>query len=792
MKIANLKAILLGLVVAAAVPAVQAQTFGAEKAIQPFVSATIANNPTVHASGNNVYVAWTYTTGAGQDVYFARSTDNGANFSAPINISNRSGPDIEPVVVGDGTNVHVFWMDEVAGENPAGANQGRGRVFYARSTNNGASFSAGTVIVDQPGYSRLGNAIVSGSQVHLVFYDNRASSSSSVGKVFHKLSCDSGASWATETNVTQFDGDVDNEQPRIAQLTTGEVYITFRSSRVGVPQGGWPPFNIFVLRMNSAACPSGATWNYPAQLISRGSDVDLGGNYGVSIFPGANGGLHALWWNDTAGTNLAYRYGQPNGAGFGPIHNLSEFGLNHLQWDHMTERNGFGFGEDASGRLHAIFQQNSVDREGFQAGQLWYRCAPAAGNTPAFVAKQLLTGSTVSEPRAMYSNNRLHVVWQDYRHSTAPSNQSAIYYNYVNTNACNAPAPGSAPTPSVSTLDFGGNSMQTTSSSSSLTLTNNGAGNMIITDLTASTGFTVSSHTCGTVGPGSSCTVNITFTPGTQGTVNGTLTITYSGGQSTVNLTGQGERSLVTHYYRSILNRAPDAAGKAFWESEATRLSGLGVNINETWYVMAGYFFNSTEYLAANKSDTAFVTDLYNTFFNRAPDAGGLGFWVSQIQAGLPREVVLFSFMFSTEFRTFTQGIFGNTAARPEVDLVVDFFRGLLNRLPDTASFNFWLGEIRAAQCQGAGPVFSKVDQISAAFMFNPEYDNRGRTNTQFVTDMYYSFLRRGGDIGGVNFWINELNTGARFRNDVRYFGFLNSAEFGARVQAVIGAGCFS
>lgn len=45
---------------------------------------------------------------------------------------------------------------------------------------------------------------------------------------------------------------------------------------------------------------------------------------------------------------------------------------------------------------------------------------------------------------------------------------------------------------------------------------------------------------------------------------------------------------------------------------------------------------------------------------------------------------------------------------------------------------------------RGASP------QISAAFMFNPEYNNRQLNNTQFVTDTYYSFLRRGGDIGGV------------------------------------------
>ncbi|HYC36972.1 MAG TPA: Ig-like domain repeat protein [Usitatibacter sp.] len=350
--------------------------------------------------------------------------------------------------------------------------------------------------------------------------------------------------------------------------------------------------------------------------------------------------------------------------------------------------------------------------------------------------------------------------------------------------------PGPSGSPSPASVAFGGQSIQTTSAPLTVVLTNVGTGTLAVSSVSVTAGAFSQVNDCAALATGASCTASVRFTPATEGPVSGSLTFTTSAGIVTVPLDGSGERSLVTHYYRAILGRAPDADGKAFWESEAARLQALGVNINEVWFVMAGYFFNSAEYLAANKTDAQFVGDLYNTFFNRAADAGGLGFWVGKIQSGLPREVVLFSFMFSPEFRGFTEGIFGNTAARPEVDMVVDFFRGLLNRLPDTPSFNFWLGEIRAAQCQGAGQVYTKVDQISAAFMFNPEYDGRRRSNTQFVTDMYYSFLRRGGDVDGVQFWINELDTGARFRNDVRYFGFLNSAEFGARVQAVIAAGC--
>jgi hypothetical protein len=260
----------------------------------------------------------------------------------------------------------------------------------------------------------------------------------------------------------------------------------------------------------------------------------------------------------------------------------------------------------------------------------------------------------------------------------------------------------------------------------------------------------------------------------------------------TVNMTGTSEVSLVIHYYRSILNRTPDPAGKAFWDGEASRIAGLGGDLREAYFVMANYFFNSPEYQSYGKNDTQFVTDLYNTFFNRPPDAGGLNFWVSQIQGGLPRDVVLFSFMFSPEFGSFTTSIFGNVAARPEINVVMDFFRGTLNRLPDTNAFNFWVGQLKSAQCQGAnapGAVYNAVNGMSFQFIFGAEYTNRARTNVQYVTDLYNAFLRRGGDTAGVNFWVNQLNTGAEDRNSLRA-DFIASPEFGARVNQVINAGC--
>jgi hypothetical protein len=354
-----------------------------------------------------------------------------------------------------------------------------------------------------------------------------------------------------------------------------------------------------------------------------------------------------------------------------------------------------------------------------------------------------------------------------------------------------AGTPTAAASPSSSQF-LGRQSMMTATPPRIVSILNVGMGIVTITSVATTNPQFVATHACTALAAGESCPVTLYFTPTASGLQNASLLVLTSVGVVNVPLSGTGERSLVTHFYQSILGRQPDPLGKTYWDDEALRLSALAVDVNETWYVMAGYFFASAEYRYYAPPDGEFVADLYLTFLNRPPDAAGLAYWVDQIQnQGMPREVVMFWFMFSAEFRTFSTSIFGNTAARPEVNVVMDFFRGILNRLPDTPSFQYWVGRLRAAQCAGASAVYAEVDNISAAFIFSPEYNTRARNATQVVTDMYYSFLRRGGDTGGVNYWIGQLATGAKDIDTVRT-EFLHSAEFDARVQAVIAAGCYA
>lgn len=83
--------------------------------------------------------------------------------------------------------------------------------------------------------------------------------------------------------------------------------------------------------------------------------------------------------------------------------------------------------------------------------------------------------------------------------------------------------------------------------------------------------------------------------------------------------------------YSAFWNRAPDATGQNFW---VNKLNTGAVTPLE----MANAAFAAPEGFAAypasiRQDKTALVTQVYNSVFNRAPDAGGLAFWTAQLTA---------------------------------------------------------------------------------------------------------------------------------------------------------------
>jgi hypothetical protein len=259
----------------------------------------------------------------------------------------------------------------------------------------------------------------------------------------------------------------------------------------------------------------------------------------------------------------------------------------------------------------------------------------------------------------------------------------------------------------------------------------------------------------------------------------------------TVTSAQQDILTLVTKYYNDILGRAPEPGGAEGWTAEIERIVSLGIDIKEGVIAVGKSFFNSAEYLARGRTDAEYVGDLYQAFLNRVPDQTEVDFWVGYITGGATRNIVLNFFVFSPEFNAYMTGIFGVSTARPENNLVNDFYRGILSRTPDTAGFNYWLGLMRAAQCVGSAQQIQDLSyQIASLFVGSAEYVAKGRTNAGYVEDLYDAIMRRSAAPSEVNYWVGVLDGATMTRDQVLQF-FTNSVEFQTRVTAVINAGCF-
>ncbi|UCF93174.1 MAG: DUF4214 domain-containing protein [Desulfobacterales bacterium] len=244
--------------------------------------------------------------------------------------------------------------------------------------------------------------------------------------------------------------------------------------------------------------------------------------------------------------------------------------------------------------------------------------------------------------------------------------------------------------------------------------------------------------------------------------------------------------NLIARYYQDILDRDPEPEGAAAWSEEMERIICLNVDIKEGFIALAKLFFNSREYELQDKTNAQYVTDLYQTFFNRAPDPAGSEYWIGRLDQGLSRNVLLNFFVYSDEFRLFMADILGSDPGRPECNLVNDLYRGLQGRLPDTAGFAGWVDLMRTAMSTSEQAVRELARQIAQGFLQSAGYTLRGRTDVEFLEDLYNGILRRGAEKSEFDGWLELIQRGMG-RAEVLQ-DFTDSVEFQLRVQSIIEA----
>jgi YD repeat-containing protein len=111
-------------------------------------------------------------------------------------------------------------------------------------------------------------------------------------------------------------------------------------------------------------------------------------------------------------------------------------------------------------------------------------------------------------------------------------------------------------------------------------------------------------------------------------------TATAATAASSANLTAQ-----ITLLYLAALNRVPDIPGLLNNLQSGLGIAGIASNVVASAEAQSLY--------PASLSATDFVTRVYQSVIGRAPDAGGLAYWTAEINGGKPRGAVLWSIVSS-------------------------------------------------------------------------------------------------------------------------------------------------
>ena len=99
---------------------------------------------------------------------------------------------------------------------------------------------------------------------------------------------------------------------------------------------------------------------------------------------------------------------------------------------------------------------------------------------------------------------------------------------------------------------------------------------------------------------------------------------------------------------------------------------------------------------------------------------------------------------------------------------VIRLYTKCLGRQPDVSGLDSWVDALYYDGASGS--------TVAHGFFFSTEYQNLGKTNTEFVTDLYKVLLNRDPDSSGLSNWVAYLNTG--YTRQYIFNKFIQSQEF--------------
>lgn len=197
-------------------------------------------------------------------------------------------------------------------------------------------------------------------------------------------------------------------------------------------------------------------------------------------------------------------------------------------------------------------------------------------------------------------------------------------------------------------------------------------------------------------------------------------------------------RSTVTNAFQNYLGRAPEQAGSEYWTNQITSGAMTPQQVAQAIRQSdEGQKYAATPNQAPSDYQNT-VNNAFNTYLGRTPEQEGLNYWTDQLVSGaLTPEQATAAIKNSQESQARTA--------------VTDAFNTYLGRTPQKEGLDYWTQQI----VSGA----MTPEQAAAAIKTSDEGDIYNAPQT--VKDAYTKWLGRDPEQEGLDYWINQIKTGA-------------------------------
>jgi probable HAF family extracellular repeat protein len=202
--------------------------------------------------------------------------------------------------------------------------------------------------------------------------------------------------------------------------------------------------------------------------------------------------------------------------------------------------------------------------------------------------------------------------------------------------------------------------------------------------------------------------------------------------------------------YQDVLKRPVDLGGLNYWVSQ--------LNAGVPRGTIAGMLTHSAEYYATNVIQPA-----YQQFLHRTADATGLAFWTRQLQGGMTDEQMQAGFIASNEFYQIGNHSSVPIPVTPDHDRAwVDaLYLALLGRPPDQTGEDYWTNQLQGHE-----------SRLQVANGFTGSQEGLGLR----VLQTYQRYLGRGASQPEIDYWVAQYHLGAT--NETIVTGFVSSDEY--------------